>query len=32
MAEKKRQIREYCCRNWEMCEINRMLTTLYDAE
>nr|DAY81966.1 MAG TPA: hypothetical protein [Caudoviricetes sp.] len=32
MAEKKRQIREYCCKNWEKCEINRMLTMLYDAE
>ena len=32
MAEKKRQIREYCCRNWEMCEINRMLTMLYEAD
>ena len=32
MAEKKRQIREYCCKNWRQCEISRMLTMLYDAE
>lgn len=28
--EKRRQMREFCCKCWERCEIYRMLSAMYE--